>query len=472
MLTLTPYIIGVLAAIAVVILPREKDLYVAIFFIPWVAIVIDFGVSVRVSEFLAAILLLKYFVTGRLQPTYFKGGVLLLLFLGLSIFSAYHTMEYGPAVPDFAGGSTLRNGYGRVFTSLLALSLKFSLLLLLFSLRDTLNVTNVLKVYVYSCLVLAVLGFIQLLVFMGSGIDIFPIGMLVTEDVRSGAVNIQGESFLRISSFGGEPKGLGQSLVVAFALIVLFGRQFNWSRQFLIIALASLVAAIIATVSTSAFIMMTVIFIFIVVMSRKRDPFSGAAIVKILLAISFGLFSVFYGIVYYQDVLQPITYQAADSFLDALKGRTIDRIQFDDTDAVIWESFVGDYFGLMIGRGMGLVHHYAHFFIPPHMLYYLGGSIVGAKSGLSFYIGNAGILGFIIITMFAAAMTPNIKDNRILLHLGKVKMIKQFQALCLGLWSAHLLRLYTFDITWLLFAVAAIAGFQLHNEYRQQKFDL
>jgi len=218
--------------------------------------------------------------------------------------------------------------------------------------------------------------------------------------------------------------------------------------------------------------MISLVMVMILVMSIKPLPFTASGLLAMFLAISMGLTCVNYGIVYFTDSLQPVTYGVSESFWDMIKERTIDRIQLDDSDAIIWESVVGDYFGLMIGRGLGLVHHYAYLFIPPHQLYYMQDNLIPPKSGLSYYVGNAGILGLISITLLASTMAPKIANNRIFMNPNKVKAIKQFQILCLSLWAAHMLRVYTFDITWVLFAIAAIAGFQLHNEAHHKEISL
>ena len=91
----------------------------------------------------------------------------------------------------------------------------------------------------------------------------------------------------------------------------------------------------------------------------------------------------------------------------------------------------------------------------------MGGKIIPAKSGMSYYVGNGGMIGLLLITFFAASLVPAFDSRYSNMSPNKADLIKKFQALCFGLWAAHLLRLYTFDITWTIFAISAIIGYQI-----------
>lgn len=470
MMSFTPYIAAIIAAMTALYLPKGKDLLVVVFMIPWVALVIEFGVSLRASEFLVAILLLKYFVIGSLRPRNFVGVLPLLGFLTIALGTAIYTIQQGPEVPLFAGGSPFRNGYGRVATTLLAFTLSFSYLFLLFSCRRFINPFNVLKTYVYSCTILAVLGLIQLSIFIATGVDIFPIGFLVGEEfARSGFLSIQGQSFLRVSSFGGEPKGLGQSLVIALAIVLVFGKIFKWKQLSYLTVIGLLSIVTIATASTSAFITLICIVGFVIILSRRERPFSKQAIRNLTIGISLGAFSTYYAVAAFTDTLRSRTFKSAQNYWDAIQFKLTGRIQLDDTDSIIMESFVGDYYGLIFGRGLGLVHHYAHKFIPKHMLYYLEGAILPAKSGIAYYVGYTGIVGLIIMAIFVAILIPA-KDKYLRHQTRSTRvMLSRLQALCLGLWAAHMFRLYTFDITWTILAVAWIIGYKIELDTKSRK---
>lgn len=464
MLTFVPYIVAVLAAFLALRLPQGKDLAVVVFLFPYVALAIEIGVSLAAHEFVTAILVLKYIFFGTMNLKYFRGAVALLFFLGLCYLVAFATLNFGPDVPLFADGQAMRNGWGRVFTVSINLSTSLMFLVLIFSASKTLNVATLLGSYLWACLILSGFGLLQFFTFLTLGIDIFPIGVFAEGVERAGMVVIDNAEFLRVSSFGGEPKGLGQSLVVGFAIITLFYRELRWKRVSTLVAQFILLAVIFATISTSAFIMLFFVVMSILILLVKQKPFEKSEIRFVFVGISASMATLYYSIALFFDNLKPRTYETSYNFLDTLRGRTIGRLQFDDTDAIIWESFVGDYLGLMIGRGLGLIHHYAYAFIPPHQQYYMGGAIIPAKSGISYYVGHAGLLGLLFITLFAVSMVPTYPANRSTTTSRKMSMIMKFQILCIGLWGAHLLRIYTFDITWAIFGLGCVLGSQIQEQ--------
>ena len=469
MLPLLPYIVGILATLLVLFLPRPKDLYVILFIMPWVALVIEFGVSLKVSEFVLMILFLKYLTVGNIRPNNFVGWGPLLVFILIAIGSAIYTLELGPKVPLFAGGSPFRNGYGRVFTTLLSLLLVLLYLLLIFSSRRVIDPIEFLKVYIWSSLLLAGLGLIQLFVFTLTGVDITPIGSLVGDEyVRSGYISIQGSSFLRVSSFGGEPKGLGQSLVIAVAILMVFGNRLGFRKMTYFSMIALLTIVIIATTSTSAFVTLFCIAVFVTILSKRKFPFTKSSIRNLMVAISMSVFGLYYSIAALTDTLAWRGYETSRSYWDAVKFRFIGRLRLDDTDSLIMESYVGDYIGLIYGRGLGLAHHYAYKYIPQHMLYYLDGKILPSKSGVSYYVGYAGLAGLCAMALFASNMIPA-KDKLHRYHHERLHvLICRIQSLCLGLWAAHMLRLYTFDITWTVFALMGVMAYQVDAIARQR----
>lgn len=94
------------------------------------------------------------------------------------------------------------------------------------------------------------------------------------------------------------------------------------------------------------------------------------------------------------------------NLLDAVYERLLTRVELLDTDQLIMESFLLEPLHLIFGYGMGLQHHYIQDLIPREQWYYLGGNIAPAKSGVTEWVGNAGLLGGSLMALFLARLVP------------------------------------------------------------------
>ena len=445
-------------------LPRGKDLSVPIALLPWWAFEVEFGLSVKISEALMILLIARHFFSGRLRIASLPGIGCFAAFMGLSLLVAAVTIEFGPDVPAFAGGNVMRNGYGRVATTFFKTIILFGFMVLISTNRKRVSPFLLLKSYVYSCVALAALGLLQMTIFLVQGIDIFPIAMFQGEEyVRSGMVSIHGESFLRISSLGGEPKGLGQALAVALCILMIFTRRFAMSRWSYIISAMVLLLVVILTSSTSAYITLLVVAGFIFTFTRDPRPYSRWRIQMTLCLIAGTLVSVFYTQAAYTDTLSQVTYTTFDSYWDSIVYKLTTRVRLDDTDSMVMESFVDAPLGLFFGRGLGVVHHYAHSFMPPHIARYMRGSIVVPKSGISNYLGDAGLLGMFLTVLMLSRFVPAADQEK--KHRTRIptRLMTGMQALAFGLFAALLLRLYTRDIIWVTFACMSVIDYQIQH---------
>lgn len=433
--------------------------------IPWWALEVEVGLSVKVSEFLMAALAIRHFCSSRFDVSSMPGLLPFLAYLAVSICAAIHTIEYGPEVPAFAGGGMMRNGYGRIATVLGKMSIFYAFLILVYTNRRRLNPFSLMKVYVYSCVVLAGLGLVQLVVFFASGIDIFPIGMFQDELGRSGALSIQGQSFLRVSSLGGEPKGLGQALAIAVCILHVFARRFGVRGWKLLVNQLVMLFVILLTASTSAFITVFVTGGSLLFLSRNGTPWARWQVYSALLSVSVLLVGIFYAVAATTDTLAPPKYRKFDSFTESMAHRITGRIRLDDTDSLIMESFAEWPIGLVAGRGLGTVHHYAHQLLPPHLARYMKTTIIPPKSGISLYLGNGGLLGVLLIVHTLCQYIPfYIRRGRD--HRKNVpnELMCRMQALGIGMFAALFLRLYSHDIIWVTYGCMAVIQYQIVKE--------
>ncbi len=469
MMQLVPYIVAAIAAILALYLPRGKDLAVAVALVPWVAFDVEIGLSIASSQAVMVVLIAKYAVLGYLRPERVPGSGWIFLFFAAALVAAYVTMNYGPEVPQFAGGGTMRNGYGRVITTLATMLITFIFAAVVAVSRDKIEGSRLLRTYVLSCAVLAVLGFIQLMVFTMIGIDIFPISMFSPEG-RSAAVVLGDTVQLRVSSFGGEPKGFGQSMAIALSFNLLLGPQLRWFPAWRNALSALLFFLVVLSVSSSAFVTLIVVMTIGVILSKNPIPFSRFRVMAMGTSICLGFFVTFYIIAATRDVLAPPVYPELDSLVELIYYGLTDKIKFDDTDAIIMTSFVGDYFGIMFGRGLGLTHHYAYQLVPPHQAYYLDFTVLPAKSGITLYVGYAGLTGLLFIATAFSSLVPNRALLRRTSPAMHFRLICSVQAVAFGLLAALMVRIYTNDIIWISLAAFYSMGtlVQRGHDFRYQ----
>jgi len=391
----------------------------------------------------------------------------LVTFMILSIVAAIATIEFGPNVPMFAGGGVMRNGYGRVVTTFCKSIILFAFIILITSNRRKVDPFLLLKTYVYSCTVLAFLGLVQMAVFMTQGTDIFPIAMFHgSEAARSAVLSIDGQGYLRVCSLGGEPKGLGQALTVALCILVVFKDAFAMERSVFLLTGGTLLGVTVLTSSASAFITLLLVAGFIFVFSRKPVAFTEWGVKVTLTLIASILVTTFYCFAAFTDTLSTPEYTQFDSYLDSLLFKVTDRIKLDDTDALIMESFVDCPIGLVFGRGLGVVHHYAYRFVPKRMEYYLKGQLIVPKSGIAHFVGSGGILGLFFIIQMFAAMTPSRRPRQQDSSRIPSRLLRSMQALSFGLFATLLLRLYANDIIWIGIVCISVIQFQYQHGIR------
>lgn len=458
MIELVPYVAIVLGAILTLRLRHGPDLSVAIVFVPWIALNIEIGISIKVAEAMMIMVFLKYAAFGRILPSKYPGLTLLIIYFTLAILAGIFTIEYGPIVPEFAEGGAMRNGYGRMLTQLAKWAIMLAFIVLITGNADRLNPFMLFRHYVISCVLLALLGVLQLGVFEMTGIDLFPVGLFEGEEKwYQGVVQQAGETRLRISSMGGEPKGLGMSLVIAVSLTMIIGREMGFGTVQRRLLAVLFFGVILFTLSTSAFISLAAILACALIFLRWPNPFKRGAIACIMIGMILSVAAVYYSLAARTDISAPGEQKHVDSFGDLLKARTVQRLKLDDSDGIMMASYVADPAGLLLGRGLGLAHYYTVDFIPRHRMHYLWGAIIPAKSGIMELIGGAGLAGAVIFVMSQALLVPvaqgsaNAQAKRTICHL---------QALAFGFFIAFILRLYAAQIILISFALFHVIGLQ------------
>ena len=214
-------------------LARQRTaLYCAFFFSAWGGLDMDIGVHLTAYQiFLAPLFIVTFFRSFiiRHSKIHITGGVSLSIFM---LFVIFWSLFQIPFIPEQqVTGGIFRTPEIRSITQIVMFIFSVSpviLVPLILRNRNELIVAG--KVYLSSVFILAVLGWIQLFVWYGTGTNPMPIGLvneLLSGDgaARSGVYWFKELQIYRMNSFGGEPKYLGAYLVVALLIIqsVLLG---------------------------------------------------------------------------------------------------------------------------------------------------------------------------------------------------------------------------------------------------------
>ena len=258
-------------------------------------------------------------------------------------------------------------------------------------------------VLIRSNVILATIGWLQLAVWNATGRNLLPIGGIGNwlggaESVRGAVETVNGTAVLRMSSFGGEPKGLGQNLVLALLLVQcrFLVRGSQLSRRSLSIW-AFLMLSSLATLSASAvylWLIGTVVqlsLLFFRAMSRRggssiKQLRSMAGVLLLVVGILFGGLAVIG--------------QQGDVLKASFNRRVIERDPIEDFDAAIGDFLLAEPFRIPMGVGLGNAHLYADSYLPPEARRYAAGTAFVAKSGYLRLISELGLVGLVLFVIW------------------------------------------------------------------------
>lgn len=374
----------------------------AVFFLPWVGVAVDPGVRLTAYRlaligWMAAMALRA--VVGRsraLQPRSFRLPVWGIAFFG---YAALWTLLQLPVVPgtDVVGAAFRAVPEYRSLTQIGWLVLRFSPLLLLPAIIDREgDVAKLARLYLASLALLAVIGWIQLGVWWATGADIAPIGAVdrllgASVDLRHGLVPGLGQRILRMSSFGGEPKDLGQSLAVGLLLI----QGLLWLRATDRLRLGGLwlllFTAMLATLSASAIFVWgggTVVLTGYLALHRSEKK-RGAVLASVGLVGVAGLL-----------LAGMIVALGPTGVGNLLSARMVERRFIPDADLAIARFLIDEPGWTVVGVGLGNVHAHAAPYIPDFAWHYMEGEVFAAKSGYLRIVSQVGLVGLALFLIW------------------------------------------------------------------------
>jgi hypothetical protein len=394
-----------------VVRPRHA-LFGAVFLAPWQGLDPDFGL--RLTAYQVFILPLTLLILIRPQTMGArKSGVRgVELFLFLILYSALWTLAQIPFLPEMTvSGGMLRAPEVRSMLQIVMLMLSVAPIFLVPRIvRGIDDVVMMGKVYLLSVFVLAVLGWFQLLVWYGTGMNPFPIGIVDNlmggmAEVRESSYEYLNLSVHRMNSFGGEPKNLGGAFVIAILMIqvVMVNSIFQNVRR-LIWLWGFLFASMVATLSTTAFFLWalgTLAHSIVGAFSRGRIG-RGDAVTSI---ISVGRIVVL--LVLLIAALVYVLQGSGIPIIDMVFERTVGRLNksqigvFEDFDDAIKNYLFDHPIEALMGVGLGNIHLYAGSYLLPEVARYAAGKVFVAKAQYLRLISEVGIIG---LALFMAWM--------------------------------------------------------------------
>lgn len=400
--------------------PRAAVL-VVIFFVSWSGLEIDVGLRITVYQLLLLPLLLvtvaRSTFPGWQPPALPAPTLFVLLVLQASIWSL---LQVGMIPTAAVGDSALRGPTARAIIQMLLFLFTISPAVIIACwLKDSDDVLKAFRIYMASLVVLALLGWFQIIVKYSTGVDPSPIGALnvalggsASIGEREGQFAFEALKIYRMNSFAGEPRSLAVALAVGMlalqilALVVPGRPRFRFVMLYIFLFLTQL-----ATFSTSGigvWIVGTIATLPLLWVTRTPIARRTSSLLVAATSVCFLLVAIVAGL------------EANDvPILDLLGERTTERITRDgaieDFDLAIIDYFRAEPAAMILGAGLGNAHLYAMPFLDPLFALYAEGRIFVGKSGLIRTISETGIVGLALllawfgrlILLAAAVRTPN-----------------------------------------------------------------
>lgn len=374
---------SLIAIIAILLINRKFTLLHAYaFFIPFFGIDFDIGVRMTISQIVLLLLNIGLILGVKTKIGIASKGwntwviIFLLYSFIVSIFLSNYEIDFIQTNnPGF-----LRNE-GRYISQIINFSLWFSIFGVAYGYIKSLSkIYELIKFFLYGILVLAILGFIQQLVFIVSGIDIMPLG-----ERTAGSFNYFGVQMIRVCSLAGEPKSFGMYLAIGIVVLKVFDqigiKIINHSKYISYFFVINL----IFTLSTSGFILLAILWVVSELILRFygiSPKISSASFISALFLIT--------ALLFFSEPLENI-----------LNDRIMERdITNEDFDVTVKNFLLDNPEWLTFGSGLGNIHNLTQEYIPEENLFYMENNISVAKSGYLRIISETGFVGFLFFLIF------------------------------------------------------------------------
>lgn len=283
-------------------------------------------------------------------------------------------------------------GEGRYISSLLKLIVfEFGIVIVTQNLvKNKERIGNLVKIYIYSLIILCFLGFIQFLIASFLGYDIFISSHLVEMGVKIVPHNLLfGDQTIRINSLGGEPKGFAMSLITGI-IFLFFSRIYSFNIVKYPFQLAFFFfITLLLTLSTGGIALLIILGLLVSIYELTvmicKLKIKKYFLYLILCCLSFTiLFST-----QIWNILQSRVFDRSDQLLS------------EESEVAVQTFFKENPMWLTFGSGIGNIHHLSFQYLPESILYYKAGHVFNARYGYSRLISEGGFVGlFLFFVIF------------------------------------------------------------------------
>lgn len=376
----------------------------SVFLAPWQGLDMDIGLRVTAYQ----IVLLGTVIGVGSRAPFRRGDKRTVIPGAMWLYVAYCvgiTALMLPMLPDMTVvGGLMRSPQVRPLAQLAVMFLLMSPLLLIPRQCGTwADIEAIGKAYILGCVALSVIGLGQVAVWYATGANPLPIGLINSlaggrdaDVLRSGQFEWDGSMVYRMNSLGGEPKDLGQGLVVGVLILwagnLLLNRHVG--RRTTVVS-ALLLLSVFLTQSTSAYALLaagvlTGVFASFVMSAR----ISKAAKRRVETYCVAGLTIALGGLLFVDTQrLGTIGEQIGDLMQERTTGR---ETYIEDADETVL-SFLADQPRYAIfGTGMGTTHLFAMPYLPTKYAYYMQDTTLPFKSGILKIIAETGAIGLLL----------------------------------------------------------------------------
>lgn len=261
--------------------------------------------------------------------------------------------------------------------------------------KDKAQVQSLLKTYLFSLKIIAIIGIAQFLIFIITGFNITPIGLESDGEIRHALseIIISNIGIPRVCSIGGEPKGLAASLCTGI-LILSASRSYKikisshesfWITIFF--------AVLLLTLSTGG-LLMIVLLIFTLLFLRiiMGDFHLKLNLKALLITIAIILIGTFFSTTIYNIVKIRVLERS-------------DRLLSEDIDQSIQAFMIDQPQWTIFGTGSGNVHNFAYQYIEgPYFREINRHQIFISRYGYIRFISENGYIGLFLFLLFALSI--------------------------------------------------------------------
>jgi hypothetical protein len=403
----------------------------AVFLAPWGGLYIDIGLWLNAFQMVVFVLAMVTFLRAlysdwrpyRLPAAGFLAATLL-----FAILNSLIQIGLIPMLAMNAADGPLRGPAARAIIQMFMFTFTLSAVpLVAWHLNRPEQARQALRTYLWSIIILAAFGWLQLLIWYGTGNNPMPIGFVSialggsTAGVREGLFNLGNMSVYRMNSFAGEPRHLGGAMVIGMMILqAIAATQTGLKRGRLIALWLFFAATTLASWSTSAILTWTVCSIVQFPLARlfgARMRVSGVRIAG------------FIAIIMLPILLIGMAVEASGfPLFDVISARTIDRIDttgaVEDFDLAIYAYFADHPERTITGVGLGNIHLYATPYLEPEFQGYALGQVFVAHVGYLRFLSEIGIIGLgMLLTWVLALLIETARALRAPLLSGMVTIL-------------------------------------------------